>query len=224
LLVLSRTHHLLVVAPHPDDETIGLGGTIHDRRRLGGSCEIVAVTDGEAADDQADDSWRHALAEQRSAEREAALETLGAAGTPVQRLGFPDRTLGDHVAGLEEALTEAFVTARKYHFACVAALPCRLDGHPDHRATNRAGLRAAARAGIPTVEVPIWSWYETLSRRRLRSLRLQRLAISPQARRRKQLALECFQSQTRPLPGGRGPVLPSDFMAAFDRPFELLVR
>ena len=39
----------IVVAPHPDDEVLGAGGLIADRRRRHVPVTVVAVTDGEAA-------------------------------------------------------------------------------------------------------------------------------------------------------------------------------
>src|SRR6266852_506851 len=40
---------VVVVAPHPDDETLGVGGMLHDLSARGWRVTVVAVTDGEAA-------------------------------------------------------------------------------------------------------------------------------------------------------------------------------
>ncbi|HEX4519118.1 MAG TPA: PIG-L family deacetylase [Gaiellaceae bacterium] len=217
-------HTLLVVAPHPDDETIALGGTIHDHLGRGGSCEIVAVTDGEAADDEAGLDERVTLAQTRIAERAAALERIGAAGVTVERLEYPDRQVAEHVAKLERDLRGAFAALRRREPDCLVALPWRDDPHPDHRACARAGIEAAIRAGVSYVEVPIWGWYDSRFRRRLSPSRVHRLPISRVGRGQKRAALQCFRSQLQPLSGGRGPVLPSDFVGAFDQGFEVLVR
>ena len=37
---------LVVVAPHPDDESLGCGGLIAEARRLGRAVRLVVVTDG----------------------------------------------------------------------------------------------------------------------------------------------------------------------------------
>ncbi|HWE82827.1 MAG TPA: PIG-L family deacetylase [Gaiellaceae bacterium] len=215
--------HIMVVAPHPDDETIALGGTIHDHLTRGGSCEIVAVTDGEAADNEADRGQRLALVATRVAERAAALEAIGAAHVAIERLGYPDGEVGEHIATLGHDLRQAFAVARRRHSDCLLVLPWRDDPHPDHRACARAGIEAAVRAGMSYFEVPIWGWYDPQVRRRLSPARVRRLAITTAARRRKRSALQCFQSQLQFLPGGRGPVLPSDFLEVFDRGFEVLV-
>lgn len=211
--------HLVVVAPHPDDETLALGGTIHDHVRRGGTCEIVAVTDGEAADDRAGADERSALVETRIAERAAALEALGASGAEVTRLGYPDREVSEHVVALERDLT-ALAAARQ---DCLVVVPWRDDPHPDHWACAQAGIQAAAVAGASYVEVPIWAWYDAAARRRLPQARVRRSPISAEARRRKRTALRCFRSQLELLPRGRGPILPQGFLKTFDHPFEVLI-
>jgi LmbE family N-acetylglucosaminyl deacetylase len=207
--------HLIVVAPHPDDETLGLGGTIYDHLRSDGSIEIIAVTDGEAADDMADGDARAALATRREREREAALVALGAADLAVTRLRLPDRDVVLHEPHLTDVLRRTFLAAKRVHPACLAALPWREDPHADHQATARAGIEAAVRAGVEYVEIPIWAWYHATSRRRLPRSRMRLTTISQSARDAKTAALGCFASQVEPLPGGRGPVLPEDFLDAF---------
>ena len=157
--------HLIVVAPHPDDETIALGGTIHDHLRRGGSCQIVAVTEGEAADSQASPEERAALALRRAAERAAALETVGAGAAGVDRLRYPDREVHAHLRTLERELAELFTDALRGRESCLVVLPWREDPHDDHRACASAGVRAAIHAGVPYVETPIWGWYDDQARR-----------------------------------------------------------
>lgn len=210
--------HLLVVAPHPDDETLALGGTIHDHLRCGGSCEIVAVTDGEAADNRAGPAERWALARRRALERREALRALGASTVPVTRLGLPDREVARHQRRLEDELGEIFGRFDRSRVV-VVALPWRGDGHVDHQATWRAGVRAARGARLKIVETPIWARYDGT----LGSEEAVLLPVSQRGRAAKRAALRCFKSQLEPLPGGRGPVLPSDFLEVFDGPHEPVI-
>ena len=115
------------------------------------------------------------------------------------------------------------MAAQRAFPACVVALPWREDPHEDHRATARAGLEAAVRAGVGYVEVPIWAWYHPAWRRRLPPARLRRLAISRQAAAAKRAALGCFTSQLELLPDGRGPVLPRDFVERFAGRHEVIL-
>jgi LmbE family N-acetylglucosaminyl deacetylase len=220
---MRADRHLIVVAPHPDDETLALGGTIYDHLRAGGSCEIVAVTDGEGADDRAGREARAVLALRRDQERRNALALLGADRVTVKRLRLPDRDVSAHEPLLVDELQRIFVGARRSFPACVVALPWRDDPHADHRATSRAGLAAAVRAGLGCVETPIWAWYDLQWRRRLPPAGLRRVAISPAGAVAKQAALRCFTSQLELLPGGRGPVLPHDFIERFAGGHEVIV-
>jgi LmbE family N-acetylglucosaminyl deacetylase len=90
---------MLVVAPHPDDETLGAGGLIQRVLARGGRVRVVALTAG--------DGYREALARlvpgrppgpsdflhygsKRIDELEAALEVLGDGRIRLEVLGFPD--------------------------------------------------------------------------------------------------------------------------------------
>jgi LmbE family N-acetylglucosaminyl deacetylase len=221
---MNPDQHLIVVAPHPDDETLGLGGTIHDHLRGAGSAEIIAVTDGEAADDMAGREARAAVASRRQLERRTALALLGAAGVSFTRLRFPDRDVALHEPRLAEALRQGFLAASRVHTRCLVALPWRDDPHADHRAAARAAIDAAAGTGLDYVEIPIWAWYDRRCRQRLPPSRVRSMTISPSAREAKRAALRCFTSQLEPLPGGRGPVLPSDFLEAFAGDYELILE
>src|ERR1700761_4240360 len=64
---------LIVVAPHPDDETLGAGGLIHTWARHELPIVIISVTDGEAACPEVPD-----LAAVRQAELQQALAALSA--------------------------------------------------------------------------------------------------------------------------------------------------
>jgi LmbE family N-acetylglucosaminyl deacetylase len=97
-LEVDRGERLVVVAPHPDDETIGAGGLIRRVLDRGGSARVILVTAG----DGYIEAVRHALGEpqprpaeylaygeRRLAESRAALRVLGP-GARLQVLGFPD--------------------------------------------------------------------------------------------------------------------------------------
>ena len=220
---MGPERHLIVVAPHPDDETFALGGTIHDHLRRGGSCEIVAVTDGEAADELGDSNARATMAARRDNERKAALALLGAGEIDVNRLGYPDRDVALHEEDLVGELYEVFNGQQQRFASCLVALPWRGDPHGDHRAAGRAGVRAAALSGLEAVETPIWGWYHLEWRRRLPCARLRRISISAEARDAKQAAVCCFRSQFELLPGARGPVLPPNFADAFTGNHEVIL-
>lgn len=90
---------LLVIAPHPDDETLGTGGLIQRVLARHGSVHVVLMTagDGNVGGVVLETGLRQppaanfvAYGERRVGEARAALRTLGAAGNSLDLLGFPD--------------------------------------------------------------------------------------------------------------------------------------
>jgi LmbE family N-acetylglucosaminyl deacetylase len=102
-LDVAAHERLLVVAPHPDDETLGAGGLIARVLERGGSARVVLVTMG----DGYVEAVRHetgelrprpaeyvAYGERRLGEARAAMRELGGGRVRLGPLGFPDGGLG----------------------------------------------------------------------------------------------------------------------------------
>jgi hypothetical protein len=102
----------LVLAPHPDDETLGAGGLIARLRRAGVPVTIVAITDGEHA--YADTPN---LADIRIPEQIEALHRLGVPERMIHRLHLPDRD----VSGYEDRLADQTAQAKPSNLATPAA-------------------------------------------------------------------------------------------------------
>ena len=126
----------LVIAPHPDDEVFGCGGTLVLLQREGTEIRIVIATDGALGGDPADDS----LATRRAAESCAAAAVLGL--TEPIFWDVPDRGL---IYG--EALIEQLTAAIRETEAELVFLPSPTDWHPDHQALAFAGAEAVRRLG-----------------------------------------------------------------------------
>ena len=76
--------NMLVIAPHPDDETLAAGGLIARQTSRDIPIHVVAVTDGENAyNDGIDITFR------RSAEQTSALKRLGVVSSSI--MGFQTR-------------------------------------------------------------------------------------------------------------------------------------
>src|SRR5918994_1793205 len=87
----SGGKELLVVAAHPDDETVGLGGQLRRLRRA----TIAHVTDGaprDLADARANgfDDWQ-SYADARRRELRAGMALAGINTCSLVALGFPDQ-------------------------------------------------------------------------------------------------------------------------------------
>ena len=86
---LGANDRVIVVAAHPDDETLGAGGLIAECFALGIPLEVIVVTDGAASHPSSPSADPAALAAIRAAEAREAINIL-APGTAVTLLGFPD--------------------------------------------------------------------------------------------------------------------------------------
>lgn len=115
----------LVLAPHPDDEVFGCGGTTAKLAASGTSILQLILTDGSLGGPMASEE----LVSTRQAESSAAAKALGIVDTPVF-WGLPDRQLIPNQAIWKRltSLTDSF--APEVIFA-----PSPLEVHPDHRST-----------------------------------------------------------------------------------------
>lgn len=155
LTVPAGTRRLVVVAPHPDDEILGVGVTATRFAAAGVEVAIVAVTDGDASHPDSPTVTPAQLAALRVSESRRACVVLGLP-EPV-RVGLPDGGVHAHEARLAEAIAEAVGGAPGPN--CVVLSTWRGDGHPDHEASGRAAAEACAATGARLLEYPVWTWH-----------------------------------------------------------------
>ncbi|CAH0166356.1 LmbE family N-acetylglucosaminyl deacetylase [Rhodococcus fascians] len=211
---------MVVVAPHPDDEVLGVGGLLSMAAAAGVDVRVVAVTDGDGSHPGSPTVSAEDLRALRPVESERALAELGIVQPPT-RLQFTDGEVEKH----EDALARALVPLLDATPGTWCLTPWRGDGHPDHEATARACLTAAAVVGIPVVEYPIWMWHwATPEHRAVPWSRSRRIDLPAHAVEAKRASIERFESQIRPLsdhPADRA-VLPPHILTRFRRPFEVV--
>jgi len=207
---------VVVVAAHPDDEVLGVGGTISILAAAGARVRLVAVTDGEGSHPRADPAL---VARTRIAETDAALSLLGASGIEVIRLGFPDTGL----AAREEELAAALGEQCAGFGVCLA--PWEADAHADHEAAGRAAWRAGRLAGARVLTYPIWMWHWAApGDRRVPWHRACQVRLPAEVAARKRAAIDAFASQLADRGPEVGPVLPAGIVAHFTRSEEVLLR
>jgi LmbE family N-acetylglucosaminyl deacetylase len=149
---------ILVIAPHPDDESLGCGGLIAILAAIGRRFHFVFVTDGGASHRNSATWPRHRLSTEREREASEALELLGVGDHPRSFLrltdaGMPAPGDDEHVA----ALARLTIIAQDFDPDLVL-LPWRRDPHRDHRdswtLTHRALVEADRHPA--TLEYAIW--------------------------------------------------------------------
>jgi LmbE family N-acetylglucosaminyl deacetylase len=209
---------VVVVAAHPDDETLGASGTVQRLHERGIPVSLVIATDGEAAFPDADNAERVELGRQRRRELSESLHAQGLGAVAVHWLGLPDSGLAEHQERLASAL------ARLLDGADLCLLPWPGDPHPDHRIVGETVLRVAPVAAH-RFAYPIWMWHwrqpaePTIPRDRAATHRL-----SASQRSRKAAGIAAFASQLKPGPRGEEPILSAEMLSHFDRDTEVLFR
>lgn len=202
----------VIVAAHPDDEILGVGGTMAMLAAAGARLRLIAVTDGEASHPGADPE---AMARVRTAESTAARHVLGVQDIEVIRLRLPDTGL----TGREDELAARLGELCAGFAVCLA--PWEGDAHADHEAAGRAARRAARRV----LSYPIWMWHWARpADRRVPWPRAYQVPLLADVAVLKADAIQAFASQLTDRADGTGPVLPPGIVAHFTRPQEVVLR
>ncbi len=137
---------ITVIAPHPDDEIIGPGGTLLSLLDRGAEVSVIYLTDGETPPG-------------------ASASVRDEAEQVARTLGYRTRFLG-HSPGqvpLDGATVQAFARAVTETEPEVLFLPFLLDDHDDHRRASHL-LLAAAEGGHMRNKIDVWAYqvYTTL--------------------------------------------------------------
>ncbi|MEZ5409200.1 MAG: PIG-L family deacetylase [Acidimicrobiales bacterium] len=182
---LDGIGRVVVVAPHPDDESLACGMLLAAAAAGRIEIRVIAVTDGEAAYPGLDPA---ALAALRRAEQEAALAELGVAASALSRLGLPDGAVADHTDELAAAI------APHLERRTLLVAPSIHDWHPDHEACGLAATGAAAGTDGPVWSSLFWAHHhpEKLLASAPTFARFAGTAAHAQARHR---AIRCHQTQ-----------------------------
>jgi LmbE family N-acetylglucosaminyl deacetylase len=135
----------LIFAPHADDETFGMGGSLLLARNQGIETHVAIVTDGALGGD----GDRQALINERAEEARRACVALGV--TQLYFMEEPDRGL--RVTEQTLAKTKELIRSTK---AASVFFPTPLEYHPDHRST--ADLVWTARNELSEFDGQMYSY------------------------------------------------------------------
>ncbi len=205
-LVLAATDRVLVIAPHPDDESIACGGLLLAARDAGAARRVVTLTDGDNnpwPQRWIEKRWRIDAAARtrwgarRRAEAHAALDILGVEDDQRIFLGLADGALTAHLMRDTSILLDPIREHIAQFRPNIIALPALDDRHPDHSAAHLAARRAVPNAAT---ESPRWLSYSVHGDSRGAA----RIGVELNAaqQRAKQQAIACHETQMR-LSGAR---------------------
>jgi len=214
----------IVLAAHPDDESLGAGGLMARLRRLGARVMVLLCTAGEASHPDSPTTTPERLADVRLQEFGGALTHL-LPDPDWHFLALPDGKLAAHraevISTLQQAIADVAAGSGLPAEQITLVAPYRHDGHTDHDALGSAAAEAAAAGGHGLLEYPIWYWLWADATDQAWHTWL-RLPLDPAERQAKAAAMASHTSQVRPLSGRPGDevLLPPAFLEHFERPFE----
>lgn len=163
---LSGGAPIVVLAPHPDDESLGCGALLH-AAFAGPGARVICMTDGSASHPNSPQWPKDRLAKLRARELDAAITALGGDPACVTRLGLPDAGM-PKLAEQFDAIAQRIADVAQDAGAETLFAPAPTDPHCDHEATAEIADRVARRTGLRLLHYPVWSyWNDKYYRRNL---------------------------------------------------------
>lgn len=150
----------LIIAPHPDDESLGCGGTIAILRNANIPVSVLFVSDGSMSHPSSKKYPADSLIALREREAVNALEILGVSKSSVRFMRLKDAAVPtQNDLGFEESVSSMRKEINTLQPA-VIFVPWRRDPHKDHRATAAIAKQALVNYALPirVLEYFIWLW------------------------------------------------------------------
>ena len=214
----------LILAPHPDDESLGCGGLIAACCAMGRPPIVVVLTDGARSHPGSAAFPPARLVALRAAETRAAAAALGLTPSRLHFMGLPDGEVPRSGPAMEDAAAALAAIARRAGVGTILGT-WEHDPHADHVAAHVIASRAAALAGARLLSYPVWGW-ALPPRRRLHvgAIAGARIDITAQLpAKRRAIAAHASQHGAVVADDPRGFRLPSTLLAALDQPFEVFL-
>lgn len=213
----------LIVAPHPDDESLGTGSLLVGIAEAGGRPSVAFLTDGAGSHRGAPDWSESRVSRARAAEGRNALRRLGVVDSPI-RLDWPDAD--PHPPGSEgfERSARLLVAWGRRHRVRAIAVTWRGEPHCDHEAAAALAATVAQRLRAQLFEYLVWGWTVPdveQAVRRYKSFAIDVVSGRPRQRR----AIACHRSQlgTRITGARQAFRLPMSMVKLADRPQLILL-
>jgi LmbE family N-acetylglucosaminyl deacetylase len=146
----------VVIAPHPDDESLACGGLIADACRQGVRGKVVIVSDGAGSHPNSKAYPPDRLTDVREAEAREAGAELGLRPDEMFFLGLPDRFVPHQGEEAERAIGVIADCVREIGAGSLF-VSWRHDPHCDHEASYRIAREVQRRVGkVRLLEYVVW--------------------------------------------------------------------
>ena len=156
--IKSRPGRIVIIAPHPDDETLGAGRFILKARRHGLMPAFIILTGGGASHPHSQKWPARRLVQLRKQELRRALGRLGLVHPVIRHMGWRDGHLPDE--GQVSALRAMLHSLN----ATTVLVTSAADHHQDHKAAFRLAEAACDRRKMMLWTYAVWSRVDAISR------------------------------------------------------------
>lgn len=216
------TGGLVVVAPHPDDESLACGGLIAEACSEERPARIIVVSDGTGSHPASKTHPKARLRLLREEETRQAARELGLDPRHIEFLRLPDRYVPRDGRSADEAIEKIRACAIEVGAEAIFA-SWRHDPHCDHQASYR--LARSVQRSLPTVrlyEYSVWGSALPPETQIERVCDGFRIPLGPRALAKKRRAIAAHRSQTTDLirDDPNGFRLTADDLVRFEHPFE----
>jgi LmbE family N-acetylglucosaminyl deacetylase len=212
----------IVIAPHPDDESLACGGVTAHACEQGLHAKVVIVSDGAGSHPNSKAYPPDRLSALREGEAKQAAAELGLRQADMLFLRLPDRFVPHEGKEAERAIETIADCAREIGAGSLL-VSWRHDPHCDHEASYRIARAVQRRAGeIRLFEYVVWG-HTLPPATEVDPIRSGfRIRIEREAQEKKRRAIAAHRSQTSALidddPGGF--LFNQIDLAHFDQPYE----
>lgn len=193
---LAGTGNVMVLSPHPDDETFGCAQAIASVCEQGRKVIVVVVTNGNLSHPHSRRYPRNALAALRRQECIDALDVLGGAAVTSVFLDYDDQGSPSTVQAQQGCVAQLQALALAHAVTAIWA-SWEHDPHCDHQRVAKLGeWLHALQPGLMLYKYPVWGRF--LPELPPLAGALYQFSDSTVASR-KARAIDCYQSQTTTL-------------------------
>jgi LmbE family N-acetylglucosaminyl deacetylase len=226
-LAFRRGEVVVVIAPHPDDETFGCGLLLAQPPISELTMHVIFLTRGEGSHSGHPELTPAALAELRSREAAVAASLLGVPPAALHFLDLPDGRLAHLTEAAAVAAADRIAALLDRLKPTVVLVPDPRDGSTEHTAAFHLLEGVATRPGIAWRRLAylVWSAWSPrlLARIAFGGGRIRRHLAGAGTAAKWQAAL-AYRSQTAPAHTWKHAVLPMDFVAALARDDEFYIE
>ena len=208
---------VLIVSPHPDDETFGCGLAMAAAAARGRRIAIVLLTDGEGSHPGARNFSTQELVDHRSSEFDSVLEML----VPSGRVALLRLHLPDGESRYDPDLMFRVLPFAQERDASVVWSTWKGDPHCDHETAAALGCELAEKLSVPLWSFAVWGRFgECAVPTGLKTF------LAPELIGRKRQAIAMYRSQIDPhlIDDPDGFTMPAALITHFAAHPEIFIR